>query len=391
MKKKNIILALLPVLFGFFIMGFVDVVGIATSYVKEEFGLSEQMSGFLPSMVFIWFLLFSIPFAGVMNKIGRKNTVLLSLFVTFIGMMMPILSGTLNMTVCFIAFALLGIGNAILQVSLFPLLSNIVQGKQLTGSITAGQVLKALSSFFGPFIALFAINTWGNWSYIFPVFGTVTIIAALWLMFVPIEKESQTESTSMTDALQTLKNSKILLFFIGIMVVVGIDVGVNMLAPKLLVERLGLTTGDKVVQLASSIYFACRTIGAFIGAALLMKVNPMKYFRIHIVVGMLALTGLLFVKDQLLILCLIGIAGYGFSSIFAIIFSLAMQTLPQKANTISGLMVTAIVGGALVPPIMTFVTSLMNGNQSGAVLVLVLITLFLLYLSFSKQTKQIAQ
>ena len=62
-ESSTSIKALLPVLFGFFIMGFCDVVGIATSYVKADFGLSETIAGFLPSMVFLWFLLLAVPAA----------------------------------------------------------------------------------------------------------------------------------------------------------------------------------------------------------------------------------------------------------------------------------------------------------------------------------------
>ena len=136
---------ILPVLFGFFVMGFCDVVGISTSYVKIDFNLSETLAGFIPSMVFLWFFLLSVPTAILMNKIGRKKTVQISNTITIIGMMIPFFS--YNFTTCMIAFALLGMGNAILQVSLNPLLTNVVKGDKLTSSLTAGQVVKAVSSF----------------------------------------------------------------------------------------------------------------------------------------------------------------------------------------------------------------------------------------------------
>ena len=224
MKKVNI-LTLLPVFFGFFVMGFVDVVGIATEYVKVDFNLSEQVSGFLPSMVFLWFFLLAIPSALLMNRIGRKNTVLLSMAVTLVGMIIPFIS--YNITTCFIAFALLGIGNTILQVSLNPLVSNLVKGEMLTSSLTIGQVIKAVSSFSGPFIVSFAITQLYNWQYMFPIFAAVVLLSGVWLLFTKVEREEKAETTSITSSFALLKDKSILLLFLGIVAVVGIDVGVN--------------------------------------------------------------------------------------------------------------------------------------------------------------------
>ena len=133
MKRLSV---LLPVLFGFFIMGFCDVVGISTSYVQTDFCLSETVSGLIPSMVFLWFLLLSVPSAMAMNRIGRKNMVLLSNIVTVAGMMLPLIH--YNFTTCMTAFLMLGIGNTMLQVSLNPLMTNVVKGNALTSYLTAG-------------------------------------------------------------------------------------------------------------------------------------------------------------------------------------------------------------------------------------------------------------
>ena len=124
-ESSTSVKALLPVLFGFFIMGFCDVVGIATSYVKVDFELSETVAGFLPSMVFLWFLLLAVPAAIFMNRIGRKKTVLMSMLVTIVGMIIPFVD--YNLYPCVMAFGFLGIGNTLLQVSLKPLLTKVVE------------------------------------------------------------------------------------------------------------------------------------------------------------------------------------------------------------------------------------------------------------------------
>ena len=169
-NKRNYI----PVLLTFFVMGFCDVVGIATSHLKADFNLSEVMAGFIPSMVFIWFLILSLPSALMMNKYGRKTMVQVSNVITIVGMLIPFISYTFAS--CMIAFILLGIGNTILQVSLNPLLTNVVKGDKLTSCLTVGQVIKAVSSFCGPFIALAAVSMFGNWMYLFPIFALITII-----------------------------------------------------------------------------------------------------------------------------------------------------------------------------------------------------------------------
>ena len=150
-SKKKII----PVLAAFFVMGFCDIVGISSDYMQTSFGWSSTMTGFVPSMVFIWFLFLGIPIGNKMNQWGRKNTVLLSMAVTIAGMFLPLV--IYSSATCIVAYILLGIGNAILQISLNPLLGNVITDQRmLTSSLTAGQVIKAISSLVGPEIVLFA-------------------------------------------------------------------------------------------------------------------------------------------------------------------------------------------------------------------------------------------
>src|SRR5512145_472505 len=238
MKPNNAtpISKMLPVLFGFFIMGFVDVVGISTSYVKKDFNLSDSLANLLPMMVFLWFFILSIPTGVIMNKLGRKNTVLISMVITFIAMLVPLAS--YNFAVVLIAFALLGIGNTIIQVSFHPLLTNVVRGDRLTSSITFGQFVKAIASFLGPVIAGFAAGKLRNWQLIFPLFGGFTLLSALWLLLTPINKEQVNDIlVSFRTCFSLLKDPLILMFFFGILMVVGLDVGLNTGIPQFLEER----------------------------------------------------------------------------------------------------------------------------------------------------------
>jgi len=363
-------------------MGFCDVVGISTSYVKVDYHLSETVANLLPAMVFLWFLLLSVPTAMVMNKIGRKKTVLISMLVTIVGMLLPFVGYTFSTSL--IAFALLGIGNTILQVSLNPLLTNVVKGDALTSSLTAGQVIKAVSSFCGPFIAMFALSYFGKWQFLFPIFALITILSGIWLLFTPISEKQEENASGIGQTFALLGDKTILLLFLGIVFVVGTDVGMNTVTPKLLMERCGLSVADS--GMGSSVYFALRTIGALIGAVLLAKYSAIKYFRISILVAVLAVSVLFLLTDLISILVLVGVIGFACSSIFPVIYSMAIQARPEKANEISGLMITGVFGGAVIPPLMGIAADGI-GNQNGSLLVILISIGYLVFCSFGLRLK----
>ena len=383
MEKKNSISLIIPVLFGFFVMGFCDIVGISSDYAKEAFGWSNTMAGFIPSMVFVWFLLLGIPVGIKMNSWGRKRMVMLSMAVTIVGMLLPLT--VYNQFTCIVAYSLLGIGNSILQVSLNPLLKNVVTDEHLlTSSLTAGQVVKAVSSFLGPYIVLIAVNFFGHgdtqlWYYRFPILGGVTLFSALWLAFTPIPKENHEDKTSsFNDTFSLLSNRKILLLFFGIFFVVGVDVATNFISSKVMIMRFGWAKED--AGIAPQIYFISRTIGAFIGMFLMTKIKEITYFKINIIVCIVALLVLMFVSNETVNLCCIGSVGFLASCIFPVIYSMAVQTTPQKSNLISGLMITAVAGGGAVTPIIGAATDTVG--ISGGVVVILVCVLYLTYCAF---------
>ncbi len=375
---KSSLTGILPVLFGFFVMGFCDVVGVATSYVKQDFGLSETVAGFIPSMVFVWFLLLSVPAAVWMNRIGRKRMVQTSNIVTFAGMLIPFVH--YGFVTCMAGFILLGIGNTILQVSLNPLLTNVVSGKRLSSMLTAGQVIKAVSSFCGPFMAAFALGVLGEWRYLFPVFAAITLLSALWLMSADIPKETAvTESSSPGATFALLKDRTILFLFLGIFFVVGVDVGTNTVAPKLLIEREGFSVDQ--AGLGSSLYFVCRTAGALAGSFILAKMDDIAYFRINILAALAAVFLLFFAESTAAIMILIGCIGFFCSSIFSVIYSQALKNRPDRANEISGLMITGVCGGAAIPPAMGVLTDAV-GSQAGSIAVIAACMVYLTCCAF---------
>ena len=379
MKKKNIFNQLIPVMLAFFVMGFVDLVGIATNYVKVDFDLSDTIAGLFPSMVFLWFLLFSIPTGILMNKIGRQKTVLISLIVTSLALFLPSMNYSFAMML--VSFALLGIGNTILQVSLNPLLSDIVSGNKLASSLTLGQFIKAIASFLAPLIAGWAALGLGDWRYLFPIFLPVAVFAIFSLGIISIaEKKNTLGDSTFKGCFSLLKDPLIFLSFIGIICHVGVDVGFNLTAPKLLMERLNVDLTD--AGIAASIYFLFRTIGCFIGAFILLKYSSRICFFVSTVIITIAIVGLfVFDTSEMLYIC-IALVGLGNSNVFSMLFSKALLHLPKQENEVSGLMIMGLIGGAIFPLAMGIASDAM-ASQTGALLVLGIGALYLFSLSFS--------
>ena len=382
MKKQNSIMTAFPVLFGFFVMGFCDIVGISSDYVQRSFNWSPMMTGFVPSMAFVWFLFLGIPIGNRMNKWGRKNTVLVSRVITIVGMILPLLA--YDGVTCMVAYALLGIGNAILQVSLNPLLNNVITNKAfLTSSLTVGQVIKAASSLVGPEIVLLAVHYWGGdkWYYCFPILGFITLLSTVWLIATPIERERNVVSNSdlsMRNTFALLKDRTILLLFLGIFFIVGVDVATNFISSKLMSIRFGWS--DEQVKFAPQVYFLSRTIGALLGAFLLTRIAEMRYFRINIVTCVVSLLVLIGVEKDVVNIVCIGAVGFFASSVFSIIYSMALQARPEKANQISGLMITAVAGGGVVTPVIGFAIGTVG--IIGGVVVTLACVLYLMYCAF---------
>jgi len=386
MEKKPSSLHLLPILFGFFVMGFVDVVGIASNYVKDDFALTDTVANLLPSMVFLWFFVFSVPTGILMNRIGRKNTVLLSIFVTGLAMLVPLASYTY--IIILVAFALLGIGNTILQVALNPLLTNIVSDEKLASTLTLGQFVKAISAFLGPILAGIAASQLGNWKLIFPIYAAITLLSGAWLLAVPIVREKAVEAGSVkknfTDSLSLLGDRFIFALFLGILLIVGVDVGMNTSVPKLLMERCGLALSD--AGYGTSYYFAARTVGTFLGAIILSKISTRYFFPVSMILAMAGGFWLLIASSEPAIYAAVVLIGLSCANIFSVIFSLAMQHKPERANDISGLMIMGVAGGAIFPLLMG-VASDGLGGQHGSVIVLLACMAYLTIFAFARSRK----
>ena len=280
---------LVPTMLTFFTMGFVDSVGIATNYIKDDFALSDTLANLCPSMVFFWFLVCSVPTGMLMNHIGRARTVRLSVAVTALALLAPVID--YSFATMMVSFSLLGIGNALMQVSLNPLVSSVVTGDRLASTLTFGQFVKAIASFVAPLIAAWGVLHGASWRILFPVFAAIAVIALVYMSLTRFPEASENRRSSTFGAcFALLRKPFILLAFLGILCHVGIDVGTNVTAPKLLIERLGMELTD--AGYATSLYFLFRTLGCLSGSLILTRIPAMRFFLFSVGLMLLAAAGL---------------------------------------------------------------------------------------------------
>lgn len=382
---KSFVMQMIPVMLCFFAMGFVDLVGTASNYVQKDLDLTDSQANLFPSLVFFWFLIFSVPTGMLMNRIGRKKTVLISLVITAVSLLIP-LTGD-GYTTMLIAFSLLGIGNAVMQTSLNPLVTNLISGDKLASTLTFGQFVKAIASFLAPILAAWGATTYLptfglGWRALFLIYAVVSVLSIAALGATHIEEERPDKASGIMECIRLLGRPFILLCFIGIMCHVGIDVGTNTTAPKIIMERLGLPLEE--AGFATSVYFIFRTAGCFLGAFLLRAISPRLFFGISVLM-MLAAMGILFVSSSLTAIYVgLALIGFGNSNIFSVVFSQALLSSPNEKNEVSGLMIMGLFGGTVFPLAMGYAADAMG--QNGAVAVMTAGVIYLLFYTLKIKT-----
>ena len=371
MNRKNNFVGLLPVLFSFFVMGFADLVGVATSYVKADFALNDRIANLLPLMVFLWFAVFSLPTGVLMGRIGRRRTVMASAAVTFVAMLLPLVDYTFPVVLT--AFALLGIGNTMLQVSLNPLLADVVGEAHTTSMLTFGQFIKAVCAMLGPVLVGVAAGVWGNWRLIFPLYALITLLSWLWMARLKVD-ESRSEAVSVRGIRTLLADGYVWMLLSIIVLGVGFEIGLTTVVPKYFTERCALPL-DRAAM-GCSLYYMARTAGTFGGAIVLARVSSRRFLTGSMVLALVALVLFMTATNATLLFAALFVLGLSCANIFSITFSAALKSAPDRANEVSGLMIMGVAGGALLPPIMGVVADMSNQWTSLFVLGFALLYIF---------------
>jgi len=367
MTKSKISLKLVtPVLLAFFVMSFCDLVGIGVDRVKLEFDLSNSMAQLIPSAVFLWFFVLSVPIGIIQDRIGKKNMLNIGMLVTAMGLFLPILFYTFEMVL--MGFAMLGIGNTIVQVAANPLLVDVVPSNRRSSFLSFSQFLKAIGSMIAAPLAGWLALRFGDWKILFIVFGVVSLLSVLWLAATKIvEIENKEKRATFASSFKLLKNGFVAVMVICIFLVVGIDVGVNAISGQFLLAKFG--SEQTLAESGRSLYFFGKMLGTFGGAILLTRLSSPRFFVWSSVLGLLSLIAMVFAPTEMTALIVIFIVGLGIANIFPLVFSLTIEKYPDRANEISGLMIMAVSGGAVLPPLMGWIADISTVTASAFVLV----------------------
>lgn len=346
-----------PVLMAFFVMSFVDLVGIGVDRVSKDMDLSATVAQLIPSAAFLWFFILSVPVGVMQSRLGKKNMLNIGMGVTALGLLVPFIF--YNFPMVLTGFALLGIGNTIVQVSANPLMVDVVPGNRASSFLSFSQFVKAVGSMIGAPLAAFFAAQFGDWKILFLVFGIVSILAVLWLGSAKIE-ETVTNGNKATFAssFKLLGNGFVLLMVLSIFLIVGIDVGFNSNSGQFLIKQFGID--QTAAESGRSIYFLGRMLGTFAGAILLTKISSGRFFVWTSVLGIICLTAIVLVKSAAMAWVLVFLTGLAVANIWPLVFSIVIGKYPDKSNEISGLVMMAISGGAVIPLLVGWVSDISN-------------------------------
>jgi len=341
----------LPVFLAFLAMGFGDAVGPFVGLARDEFQLSNAVAAMVPFTGFIMFGLLSVPMGVLQDRRGKKFVLLVGLAVALAGL----LNASFGLTT-FVRFLLtillLGAGAATLQVAGNPIMRDVSDEGRFARNLTLGQFVKAIGSLSGAVIPVVAARFFGaSWGVIFPVYAAaiaITIVAVATLKVT--EQKPDRPAATLGSCLALLANPYVLSMVAAIFLYVGAEVSVSAGIPLLLKDRFGIDINREGL-LGTGLFFTALTIGRFSGSVILTWMAPRRFLVVTCLLSLAGLAGL-FLPSSSLAIAAFFVAGLGFANIFPLVFAIAVEKMPSHINELSGLMVTAIVGGAFLPPLM---------------------------------------
>ncbi len=342
-----------PVFLAFLAMGFGDAVGPFVGLAKNEFTLSNAEAFFIAFMGFIMFGLLSVPLGVFQAKKGKKVVLLLGLSVMLVGMLLPMF-GLSSYALLLVTVLLLGAGATILQVAGNPIMRDVSEEGRYSRNLSMAQFVKAIGSLTGPVIPAIAATYFGaDWKILFPIYAVALVITIASVATLRVYETSAASPVTLGSCLALLKNGYVLMMVAAIFLYVGAEVCMSSGIPISLASRFGIDIA-KVGLLGTGLFFTTLMIGRFLGGLVLNWISPRKFFVATVLLSVVALLGM-FSDVAGVVLAGVILAGLGFANIFPLVFSIAVDARPEKTNELAGLMVSAIVGGAIIPPIMGLV------------------------------------
>jgi len=345
----------LPIFLAFFVMGFVDAVGTLVGFAKTEFRLTGAEAGLLPFFGFVAFALFSVPAGVLADRRGKRFLLVLSLGVVLAGQIVASLSVSSYGRLLGAIF-LIGVGMAALQVAGNPMMRDVSAPGRYARNLTFAQFLKSLGSISGPYLTTLVIALVLPWHGIFPVFAAVTLVTLLLSLLLPAREAEPDASAaerpaSIASSFALLKEPSVALAVLGIFLYVGAEVGLNSWLATYLSRTFGMDLASSATRLGPGLFFIALSAGRLLGSFVLNFLDARRFFRWSALLGLAGL-GLLLVGSRTAALSGIVLCGLGFANIWPLVFSLTIESRPDRSGALSGLMCMAIFGGATLPALM---------------------------------------
>ncbi|MBM4104240.1 MAG: sugar MFS transporter [Planctomycetes bacterium] len=374
MNKKTF-----PIFLAFLCMGFGDAVGPFVSFAKEQFQLSNFVATLIPFVGFLMFGLLSVPMGIFQDKKGKKFTLMLGLIIALVGLAMPVFIGFNSYPAFLVTILLLGVGATTLQVAGNPIMRDVSLEGKFSRNLSLAQFVKAIGSFSAAALPFIAVKLWGgDWKHLFPIYSVAILITAIFVGTLKVEeKKADNHPASFASCLGLLSNPFVLMMVMGIFLYVGAEVCLSSGVPLYLKSQFNIETNVGV--LGTGLFFLALTIGRFSGGMILNWMKPKVFLVLTSIISVAAIAGLFLGIKMVSVVCFFAI-GLGFANIFPLIFSIAVDAIPQRSNELSGLMITAIAGGAIIPPIMGLVAD-HTSNLIGFIIPLAAIV-YILWVSF---------
>lgn len=333
-------------MFGFIVMGILDIVGVLKNFIQDDFGIPEKAAGLIPSACFLWFLILAVPIGVMMGRFGRKNTVTAGMAVCVMGLVLPPLF-RLSLAAHLAAMALLGIGGTMLVVGLPPLLCAVVPEDKLAGTMSISSAFKTFTAVSVPLlIAVFSKNSMG-WQASLPVLGLFALGGAVWLQLSPVDETPSYSMTSVRSTFSLLGEKTMRRCFLLQILVVGFDIGLITFFPRIVQSRIGISLA--AASAISAAYPVAKMAAAFAGGLLLLKVSRKKYVVASLCLMAAGIVTTIFAESGVPLLAGVVLIGAGYANLYTIVYARAAAGYPDKGNEVSSLMITSLAGGATVP------------------------------------------
>ena len=366
MKRNYYIVALIMLIF--FVISFLtNVIGALNPDFIKGFDLSLTLAAFLPFAFFIAYGLVSIPTGMLLEKYKEKKIMIAGFIVSFLGSLL--LAMVPNYLSAIISLFLIGSGMAMLQVVINPLLRTSGGEEHYAFNSVLAQLIFGAASFLSPMVySYFALhlndtgNTgfmayfhtivppnlpWISLYWIFAVLSLLMIAIIRFSKFPVVELKADEEVGPIKTHLTLFRKPIVVLFFIAMICYVGTEQGIANWISKFLETYHGIDPQTKGADTVAY-FWGLMTAGGVVGLFLLKVLDSRKVLIGFTVAALICLTAALFGQAKVSLIAF-PLVGFFASVMYPVIFSLALNSVDEHHGSFAGIMVTGIIGGAIVP------------------------------------------